>query len=361
MKKKTKKKKYLLILILLFTAALLIINRLNTTHYSKAVLNVLNNNQKKELTSNPYSKTLEEVILNNIFIDSYFKEYLNITYQERDNFIYNVNKLLRKGYNAEEINILYEFSDNTINKALEKEHINIKDYKSISNFNIDNYDRYQEYRNKSDYSLKDIVTYINVGVDLKPYTTTNQIQDGDDYLVLVNKFNGLNKNYKPKDLEPVDGYYGNSVYMRKQVKESFLALQNTIKNEINITLVPTTAYRGYNFQQTLYNNYVETDGTLKADTYSARPGYSEHQTGLAIDLKNPSATTTRLNDLEYNWLKENAYKYGFIIRFPKDKELITGYQEENWHIRYVGNETAKIIYNNNLSLEEYIDLYINEY
>ena len=128
---------------------------------------------------------------------------------------------------------------------------------------------------------------------------------------------------------------------------------NTLK-ELDINIIPTTAYRGYSFQKKLYNNYVKENGTQYADKYSAREGYSEHQTGLAIDLINPKVKNNRLNDLEYTWLKDNAYKYGFIIRYPQGKEFITRYNEENWHLRYVGN-IASSIYNNNLTLEEYKD------
>ena len=149
--------------------------------------------------------------------------------------------------------------------------------------------------------------------------------------------------------------------MRSILKDNFIKLQETAKNELGITLMPTTAFRDQGFQKTLYDRYVNEDGIKAADTYSARPGYSEHQTGLAIDLKNMALSNVRLSDDNYNWLEENVHKYGFIIRFPKDKEFITGYQFENWHIRYVGHDHAKIIMDNKLTLEEYIDLYITEY
>ena len=134
-----------------------------------------------------------------------------------------------------------------------------------------------------------------------------------------------------------------------------------ILKELNINLMPTTAFRDEAFQRTLYTNYVNKEGVDKADTYSARPGYSEHQTGLSIDLKNTALSNVRLSDENYDWLENNAYKYGFIIRFPKNKEDITLYQFENWHIRYVGKDAAKTIYENKLTLEEYIDLYVIEY
>ncbi|MBR2157298.1 MAG: M15 family metallopeptidase, partial [Campylobacter sp.] len=168
------------------------------------------------------------------------------------------------------------------------------------------------------------------------YTDTKEVSDPDDLLVLVNKFNYLPKDYKPSDLVYIDGAYGNKVHIRSILKDDFLALQTAAKNEIGIKLMPTTAFRDQNFQKALYDKYVKKDGVKSADTYSARPGYSEHQTGLAIDLKNMALKNARLSDENYKWLEENAHKYGFIVRFPKGKEQITGYKFENWHIRYVG-------------------------
>ena len=188
------------------------------------------------------------------------------------------------------------------------------------------------------------------------YGDTKEVSDPDDLLVLVNKFNYLPKNYKPSDLVYIDGAYGNKVPIRSVLKDDFIALQKSAKDELGISLMPTTAFRDQNFQKVLYDKYVKKDGIKKADTYSARPGHSEHQTGLAIDLKNTALKKTRLSDENYKWLEENAHKYGFIVRFPKGKEQITGYKFENWHIRYVGKKAAKEIIDNNLTLEDYVDL-----
>ena len=115
-----------------------------------------------------------------------------------------------------------------------------------------------------------------------------------------------------------------------------------------------SGFRSYSRQQTLYNNYVARDGQALADTYSAKPGHSEHQSGLAFDVgkldNNYGETAAGI------WLKENAHHYGFIIRYLKGKESITGYQYEPWHIRYVGKEHAKKIYEQNITLEEYLNI-----
>ena len=103
------------------------------------------------------------------------------------------------------------------------------------------------------------------------------------------------------------------------------------------------------------------DGKEKADTYSARPGHSEHQTGLAVDLNDPNVEGKRLDDKDYEWLLENAHKYGFIVRYQESYIPITGYMEETWHIRYVGSDIATKIHELDITYEEYYDLYIAEY
>jgi D-alanyl-D-alanine carboxypeptidase len=124
---------------------------------------------------------------------------------------------------------------------------------------------------------------------------------------------------------------------------------------LGLNLYISSGYRSYYDQKYIYNNYVKRDGQANADTYSARAGHSEHQTGLAFDLYNGKTVYTRFEETkEFDWMQENAYKYGFILRFPKDKEKETGYVYEAWHYRYVGKEIAKEIKEKNISLEEYI-------
>ncbi|MBR6918210.1 MAG: M15 family metallopeptidase [Clostridia bacterium] len=121
-----------------------------------------------------------------------------------------------------------------------------------------------------------------------------------------------------------------------------------------ITLWVASGYRSYDTQAWLYNNYVAMDGKAAADTYSARPGHSEHQTGLAFDLNYVAdyfASTP-----EGIWLAANCWKYGFIIRYPAGKESITGYKYEPWHVRYLGKDVAKKVYESGLCLEEYLGI-----
>lgn len=121
-----------------------------------------------------------------------------------------------------------------------------------------------------------------------------------------------------------------------------------------IKLWMSSGYRSYYDQKYIYNNYVKRDGQEKADTYSARPGHSEHQTGLAYDLNDLSIDFGETK--EGKWVAENCHKYGFIIRYPKGKEEITGYMYEPWHIRYLGVEKATEVYESGLCLEEFLNI-----
>lgn len=123
-----------------------------------------------------------------------------------------------------------------------------------------------------------------------------------------------------------------------------------------ISLYQVSGYRSYYDQQYIYNNYVARDGKAEADRYSARPGHSEHQTGMAIDVNSLYQSFENTN--EGIWLNNNCYKYGFIIRYPKGKEEITGYMFEPWHIRYVGVDLATTLYNNGdwITIEEYFGI-----
>lgn len=128
--------------------------------------------------------------------------------------------------------------------------------------------------------------------------------------------------------------------------------QAAIKEGLNIYI--SSSFRSYQYQEKLYNKYVARDGKEKADTYSARPGHSEHQTGLAFDLN--TIDDSFANTPEAKWVAEHAHEYGFIVRYPADKTEITGFKYEPWHIRYLGVETATKVYQSGLCLEEYLDI-----
>jgi len=190
------------------------------------------------------------------------------------------------------------------------------------------------------------------------------LQEADEkgLLILVNKEHSIDKDYKPDDLVKIKYYVSDrsetTRYMRAEAAEAFHKLVDKAAAD-GIELKMTTAYRSYDFQKILFDSYVEKEGEAAANQYSARPGQSEHQTGLSVDVSSPSVDYQLSDDYgkteEGKWLADNACRFGFIIRFPKGKEDITGYQYEPWHIRYVGLTAAKEIYEQSLTLEEFLE------
>ncbi|MEG1583975.1 MAG: M15 family metallopeptidase, partial [Anaerovorax sp.] len=169
-------------------------------------------------------------------------------------------------------------------------------------------------------------------------------------------------NYRPEDLAPIKYYAEDRTpgarFMRQEAAEHFHGMVEAAEKN-GISVVMTTAYRDYDFQKTLYDNYVSNEGQAEADKFSAKPGQSEHQTGLAVDVTSASvgyALTYEFGQSqEGKWLAEHAHEFGFILRFPEDKREITGYNYEPWHFRYVGQDIAREIYKEKITLEEFID------
>ena len=183
------------------------------------------------------------------------------------------------------------------------------------------------------------------------------IEKVNDYkYILVNKKNKLNSDFKPDNLIEVKECSLGNFYLEEETANAYEKMcLDSINEGLNISI--TSAYRSYNEQKELYNTYLKLYGESYVDKYVAVAGHSEHQTGLAIDLESLECDIFR-NSKEYLWIKDNVHNYGFIIRYQKGKEKITGYGAEEWHIRYVGKKASNYIYENNITYEEYYDLFI---
>lgn len=193
------------------------------------------------------------------------------------------------------------------------------------------------------------------------YENIKTIKYPDNILVLVNKNNKLPNEYIPNNLILLNEEYSTKdKYLQKEAAEAFESLSFDAKT-LGYKIIATSTYRNYKYQEELYNYYVEEKGKSYADNCSARPGHSEHQTGLAVDVMGSNNDYNKFAESdEFNWMKDNSHNYGFILRYPKNKTDITGFKYEPWHYRYVGKDVAKIIYENNLTLEEYADKYIKK-
>lgn len=227
--------------------------------------------------------------------------------------------------------------------------------KKLDYFNYNYIDRYIDYQNKNkDLSIEDVITHVNIGIDNNYYTNTKKSPYLNKSYILINKYYYAGKNYIPNNLETINEKYARSgMKLVNYAKDAFEKMAEDAKKE-GLSIIAMSSYRSYIYQEKLYKKYVEEDGIKEADSYSARPGFSEHQTGLAVDVYNGKEDYTNFeNTKEFIWMQENAHKYGFILRFPKDKTDLTGYVYESWHYRYVGVKIASYIKKHNLCYEEY--------
>lgn len=219
----------------------------------------------------------------------------------------------------------------------------------------DNLQRYIAY-NDGKKTTKEIVSEVNCNLDYEYYTNTKPTDLTKGNLILVNKYNYLNSTFEPVDkvmlVANVESTWSNG-YL---ANDAYVALKRLFKDSaaLGYNIMDTSPYRSYSRQESIYNRYVDIYGVKATDEMSARPGFSEHQTGLATDVIEIGGS---MDDFgysdEFEWMKNNAHKYGFILRYPKDKEHLTGYIYEPWHYRYVGVDVATYIYENDIVFEEY--------
>ena len=181
-------------------------------------------------------------------------------------------------------------------------------------------------------------------------TTLSSIQK------ITNKSHPIDSGYVPVDLTVVNVYSNGTQYLRQEAA-SELAKMFAAAHKDGIDLYLVSGYRSYAQQLALYNTYVSTDGKALADSYDAIPGACEHQLGLAVDLSDDNRDHDIDNSFEltaaYQWLLKHSYEYGYILRFPRGKESITGIAYNPWSFRYIGVEEAKKVYDSGLTLEEY--------
>lgn len=281
----------------------------------------------------------------------------------------NEYKLKKLGYQKEEIAILEKLEKEEMKQLLKMEYnVNIPSLLKEKYFMFENLERYLTYQEKEkDSDLTHVVAIVNVGADHdyydESYVSKTVTDLKDEYLILVNKFHYLGQDFAPEDIVDIRNWYAygeNSI--REKVYDQFLAMYKAAEKE-DLKLIITSSYRTYAEQEKLWKDYKRDHGQEWADRVSARPGYSEHQTGLTLDIVTDgegSSMSNFENTDEFKWLSKNAHKYGFILRYPKGKEDITGYDYESWHYRYVGVETAEKIYNLGITYDEYYAYYKDE-
>lgn len=285
-------------------------------------------------------------------------------FQYKKTYEYKIKSI---GYNEKETKILLEkLSENNLNIILANEDEEYNEiYFQIVNqkyFLEKNFNEYLEYqKSHKSTSYENIIAIVNVKAHNGWYGVTYNTDTSKDKLMLVNKFYKLDENFERNDIEDIPltvAYSGQKA--SKVVIEQYLKMREDIQNELNVHLMVNSSYRPYKDQEEIYNSF-KLRGQSYADSYAARPGFSEHQTGLALDitsLEHKNQKDFTLSE-EYQWLKENCHKYGFILRYPENKEHITGYNTESWHFRYIGEEIATKVYNEGITFDEYYAFYLD--
>jgi len=372
MKKRRLKRKVKYSLILIILVALLVVingnsvdSKLKRLNYSKSAISVIKEkNIEERVLKSPYSKTLEVALTSKDFEKEYIDIYLSVNNVNSKKQIKNINSLAAIGYDDNSIEKIYKkLSYEQIEYLTNYTHIeNLESYLDYKIFKTKKLERYINYKNdNNDLSYKEIILNVNMDLDKDFYKEPNTVKDPDNLLVLVNKYNKLPDDYEAKDLEEIDSKYTVSkMLLNKDAKKHFEEMCTDAKS-INLIMRGISAYRTKEYQEELYKDYIKNNGFKMAESFSARPRHSEHETGLAIDVASgTNVYTTFENTEEYKWIKQNAQNYGFIVRYKKEYEHITGYKFEAWHLRYVGIDVAKYIYEHDITFEEYYAMFLDK-
>ncbi|MBR3150412.1 MAG: M15 family metallopeptidase [Erysipelotrichaceae bacterium] len=206
-------------------------------------------------------------------------------------------------------------------------------------------------------TVRETVESVNADRDRKPFDEAVENDPSEDLLVQANKYYHFPDGYVPEDMVPIAAQYGIQTSLRKPAYEAYIRMYEAARAE-GLDFYITSAYRSYDKQVSLYNNYVRNDGVEAADRYSARPGFSDHQTGLTVDILTSSSNFSTFEyTAEAKWLAENAPRFGFIMRYPDGKEDVTGYTYESWHFRYVG-DIAEAVTASGLTYDEYYTYFV---
>lgn len=300
-------------------------------------------------------------------------------YKYYQDYLYKHSKeyyLLELGYNKDQTkNIIDKLSEKEIDEILSYNYNEfIPEFVKTKYFMFEKLDEYlsqvitQEdnffkYHGIDGYDYDYIVSKVNTNSHKEVYSDVTTTDISENFSMLVNKYNQLPSNYEPDDLVDISikYRYGGEKKIRKEVMDAFLKMWEDAYND-GIYLIIDSGFRAESDQKRVYDYYEDLKGTKGADLIAARPGYSEHQTGLALDIYSKEcADAKKFNKSKsYTWLTKNAYKYGFILRYPELKKDITGYNYESWHYRYLGRDLAKKVYDEDITYDEYYAYYLNK-
>lgn len=366
MKLRLKKKNAVIALIILVVLLIEFINpfkiiannQLRNLNYSEeASKYILEYGLKNKVLDNEYSEFININVADKEFDVENYDYYKTLGYYDDSNDLGLINSLIDKGYTASDIEYILKTGDvASIEEFLLEDRVSsdvINNFLSYDFAILSNLDEYVEYKELNVCEYDDAVVYINLGLDREFYTNYTDVNEFS-FDMLVNKYNKLSSDFVPTDLINFPDKYcyegtesGNSVMI-----DAFDKMATALYNEKGLNIYANSAYRSYQDQVDIYDRYLKAYGQNYVNNYVSKPGFSEHQTGLCIDIKAGSGNTFAKTK-ESDWLEDNAHLYGFILRYESDTQEITGYKCEAWHYRYVGLDIAKYIYENDMTFEEY--------
>lgn len=295
------------------------------------------------------------VIILGVFLINLYRHYNSLEY-----------KLGEIGYSENEINVISKMEDKYLEYALSNSYDKyLIPLTSQKYFIWKKYKDYVSYIKKGyngkkiDYN--DVIIKVNTKTMYDAYTHTEETNMDLGFGILVNKYYSLPDKYAPDDIVSMSNQYAypdNSI--RSEVYDAFKEMSKAAKED-GITLIVNSSYRDYETQKEIYEDYKDKNGAEYADKYAARPNFSEHQTGLSLDIFSPGYGMKNFESSSaFVWLSSNCYKYGFILRYPKDKEDLTGYSYEAWHYRYLGKDLAQKVHESTLTFDEYYAYYLDK-
>ena len=373
---------------------------------------VFSNQLQNEVATRPYSETVDEALTSEEFQVDNLERYYEVEFAEVEDLTGRINRLTEVGYGVDEIEAVNrKLGDESVEWVVEQGYLaELGEMLGLDYFWEENLARYVAALEKSGEDsaeeteaggndsatdgassyvksrraeietengvvfgggtvtvtevetdnavaagkVENAVVRVNIGLDLEPYEDVTEVE-GFDTLMVVNKYHHLDKEYLPEEITEVrqDCVKGSErAELAGVAAEAFEEMCLAARTE-GLGLVANSAYRGYEEQEEVLEEQTEQFGAAYAAEYVSRPGFSEHQTGLALDVAAADAEVFK-GTPEYNWMLKNAAKYGFILRYLEGKEEITGYGAEAWHLRYVGTEVAEEITEKGETLEEYI-------
>ncbi len=332
------------------------IHSLTSLGYSKkASHNILFQFKKDYVLSVGENKTLNAAFESDNYNEKNLDHYQKIKYMPQEHLIHNINKLIKKDYSDYEISMIISHGDDqSVSDFAKRDKVRyLEEFFSIDYARLENYDRYLKYMDEEREDEETTVLHVNLNLDIPDYEQAVEVVKFSIDM-FVNKHHYLDKDFKVDNLITVDSKYtvGNEkIQANREAYNAFVAMLKDGEKE-DMHFLINSCYRSYEDQEETWNTYKGLYGDNYVLKYVAKPGFSEHQTGLGFDI---ASTTSNIfvESKESEWLFDNAYKYGFIYRYPKGLESITGYNYESWHYRYVGKKIAKYIEENNITFDEY--------